>query len=180
MKVAISAVLALGVGLAAATTQAAATPAGGLQAALAAHDDIQLAQADAARPRGPAVRGPAVRAPAVRGPAVRGPAVRGPVGGGPVYRGAPVYRGGPGYVGRPGFVGRPGYVGGPGFYRGAYVRGYRPWYRRPYFGTIVGGIALGTIITAAAIGVPPAAPAPDLCWYWADPDQTTGYWDYCQ
>jgi hypothetical protein len=79
-----------------------------------------------------------------------------------------VYRGGYGVVGR------------PGIYRGAYVRGYRPWYRRPYFGTIVGGIALGTIITAAAIGVPPAAPAPDLCWYWADPSQTTGYWDYCQ
>jgi len=83
-------------------------------------------------------------------------------------------------VGRPGFVGRPGYGGGPGFYRGAYVRGYRPWYRRPYFGTIVGGIALGTILTAAAVGVAPAAPAPDLCWYWADPAQTTGYWDYCQ
>jgi hypothetical protein len=163
MKVAITAVLALGVGLAAAATHAAAIPPGGLQPALAAQDGIQLAQGGVAP--GGAVRNPAVRG----GPAVRGPAVRGGgavVRGGPVVRGAPVYRGG--------VVGRPGVV-----YRGAYVRGYRPWYRRPYFGTIVGGIALGTILTAAVVGVPPAAPAPGLCWYWADPSQTSGYWDYC-
>ena len=24
------------------------------------------------------------------------------------------------------------------------------------------------------------APAPNLCWYWADPTMTRGYWDYCQ
>jgi hypothetical protein len=164
MKTAIAGVLALGVGLAAATTQAATIPAGALEPALAAQDGIQSAQLNQ-----PVVRGarPAVRAPAVRGPVVRGPVVRGPVG--------------PrGFVGRPGYVGRPAYVGRPGIYRGAYVRGYRPWYRRPYFGTIVGGIALGTILTAAAVGVPPAAPAPDLCWFWADPSETTGYWDYCQ
>jgi len=61
-----------------------------------------------------------------------------------------------------------------------FVRGYRPFYRRPWFGTVVGGVALGTIVTAAAIGAAPAyAPAPGLCWYWADPSLTTGYWDYC-
>jgi hypothetical protein len=53
----------------------------------------------------------------------------------------------------------------------------RPWVRRPYFGTIVGGVALGTLI---AVTVAPAAPAPNLCWYWVDPSQTQGYWDYCQ
>jgi hypothetical protein len=53
----------------------------------------------------------------------------------------------------------------------------RPWVRRPYFGTIVGGVALGTLI---AVSVAPVAPAPNLCWYWADPSQTQGYWDYCQ
>ena len=53
----------------------------------------------------------------------------------------------------------------------------RPWVRRPYFGTIVGGVALGTLI---AVTVAPVAPAPNLCWYWADPSQTQGYWDYCQ
>jgi len=159
MKVAITAVLALGVGLAATASYAAAVPPSGLQPALAAQDGLQLAQGGVAPGT---VRNPAVRA----GPAVRSPALRG----GPVVRGAPVYRGGPRY----GVVGRPGVV-----YRGAYVRGYRAWYRRPYFGTIVGGIALGTILTAAVVGVPPAAPAPGLCWYWADPSETTGYWDYC-
>jgi hypothetical protein len=53
----------------------------------------------------------------------------------------------------------------------------RPWVRRPYFGTIVGGVALGALI---AVSVAPAAPAANLCWYWADPSQTQGYWDYCQ
>jgi len=26
---------------------------------------------------------------------------------------------------------------------------------------------------------PAAPPADGLCWYWADPSMTTGYWDYC-
>jgi len=25
----------------------------------------------------------------------------------------------------------------------------------------------------------PRRPAPDLCWYWADPYGQRGYWDYC-
>jgi hypothetical protein len=53
----------------------------------------------------------------------------------------------------------------------------RPWVRGPYFGTIVGGVALGALIAATAV---PVAPADGLCWYWADPSQTQGYWDYCQ
>ena len=60
---------------------------------------------------------------------------------------------------------------------GVGVGGVRPWVRRPYFGTVVGGVALGTMIAVAAV---PAVPAPGLCWYWADPSQTQGYWDYCQ
>ena len=77
------------------------------------------------------------------------------------------YGRGPVYV-RPGFV-RPV----PGPY-------YRRWVRRPYFGTVIAGVALGTILTAAAIGAPPPPPAPNLCWYWADPSLRRGYWDYCQ
>jgi hypothetical protein len=53
----------------------------------------------------------------------------------------------------------------------------RPWVRRPYFGTIVGGVALGALVAATAV---PVAPADGLCWYWVDPSQTQGYWDYCQ
>jgi hypothetical protein len=56
----------------------------------------------------------------------------------------------------------------------------RRWSRRPYYGTIIGGVALGTVIGAAAVGVVPVAPAPNLCWYWADPAMIRGYWDYCQ
>jgi hypothetical protein len=58
------------------------------------------------------------------------------------------------------------------------VRPYRKWYKRPYYGTVIGGVALGTILGAAAYAATP--PAPNLCWYWADPSQTQGYWDYCQ
>ena len=79
--------------------------------------------------------------------------------GGPAYRGG--YRGGAVYRG-----------GGPGW-------GYRPWYRRPYYGTIIGGIALGTIIGVTAYGLAPPRPRPDMCWYWADELQSRGYWDYC-
>jgi hypothetical protein len=53
----------------------------------------------------------------------------------------------------------------------------RPWVRRPYFGTVVGGVVLGTMI---AVSVVPPVPAPGLCWYWVDPSQAQGYWDYCQ
>lgn len=170
MKPAITVFLALGVGLAAAANaHAAAVPTapGAMQAAVGANGGIELAQAVTKVPgRGPAVRGPVGGVP-------RGGFV--PRGGAPGAKFVPGPRVG-GVGPRPGFYGRPGYV-----YRGpVFVRAYRPWYRRPYFGTIVGGVALGTILTVAAVGVAPAYPPADgLCWYWADPSQTTGYWDYC-
>jgi hypothetical protein len=55
----------------------------------------------------------------------------------------------------------------------------RAWAPRPYFGTVVGGVALGTVIAASAAGVAPAAPAPNMCWIWSDSSRTRGYWDYC-
>ena len=57
------------------------------------------------------------------------------------------------------------------------VRPYRKWNKRPYYGTVIGGVALGTIVGAAAYSA--VAPAPNTCWYWADPSMTRGYWDYC-
>ena len=51
--------------------------------------------------------------------------------------------------------------------------------RWPVGAAIVAGVALGTILTVAAIGFIPPRPAPDLCWYWADPYRNRGYWDYC-
>jgi hypothetical protein len=59
------------------------------------------------------------------------------------------------------------------------VRPVRPWVVRPYFGTVVAGVALGTMIAATTVAVAPVAPSPALCWYWADPSMIRGYWDYC-
>jgi len=55
----------------------------------------------------------------------------------------------------------------------------RPWGARPYYGTVVAGVALGALITVAVVGRVPPRPAPNLCWYWADPYRNRGYWDYC-
>jgi hypothetical protein len=57
-------------------------------------------------------------------------------------------------------------------------RPVRGWVARPYYGTIVGGVALGTMIAVTA-GAVPVAPASNMCWFWADSAQVNGYWDYC-
>lgn len=65
--------------------------------------------------------------------------------------------------------------------RNVNVVGRRPvrgWAARPYYGTIVGGVALGTMIAVTA-GAVPTAPGPNMCWFWADSAQVNGYWDYC-
>ena len=60
---------------------------------------------------------------------------------------------------------------------GVAVGAVRPWIRRPYFGTVVAGVTLGTIIAATTI---PPAPSSGLCWFWSNSSRTRGYWDYCQ
>jgi hypothetical protein len=55
----------------------------------------------------------------------------------------------------------------------------RPWHRKHYFGRVVAGVVIGSIVYAAVAGAVPASPAPGLCWYWTDSTQTRGYWDYC-
>ena len=61
-----------------------------------------------------------------------------------------------------------------------YSRGYRAWVRRPYYGTaFIGAVALGTVIAVTAAHTIPVAPGPNACWYWSDPAETSGYWDYC-
>jgi hypothetical protein len=113
-------------------------------------------------------------------------------GGGTVHRGGgTVHRGGS-TVHRGGSTVRRGGVavhrGGVAVQRSAVVRRggvatvrpVRRWVRRPYYGTVVGGVALGTIIAATAVATAPAAPASGLCWYWADSSMNRGYWDYCR
>lgn len=81
---------------------------------------------------------------------------------------SPRFYGGPGVR----FYGPRGYSGRPYWYS-------RPWFARPHYGRILAGVALGTLITVAVVGYAPPRPASNLCWYWADPSATRGYWDYC-
>jgi hypothetical protein len=53
------------------------------------------------------------------------------------------------------------------------------WSHKSYYGNVIAGVALGTILGVTAVGVVPAAPAPDLCWYWTNVSKNRGYWDYC-
>src|SRR6478672_2162137 len=92
--------------------------------------------------------------------------------GGAGPRAYPGWRGGPGWRGAAPWRGPAGWTGKPYWYG-------RPWAPRPYYGTIIAGVALGTLITVAAVGYVPTRPAPNLCWYWADPYGNRGYWDYC-
>lgn len=61
-------------------------------------------------------------------------------------------------------------------HRRVVVRPVRPWVHRPWFGTVVAGVTIGTVIAATAV---PTPPAPNLCWFWSDSTNTRGYWDYC-
>ena len=149
----------------------AAVPIAGASAIRAATQGTPIVETVAARGGrggGVAVRGGGV---AVRGGGV---AVRG--GGAAVRGGGVAVRGGGVAVRRGGAVavGRGGAVAVRG--GAAVVRPYRPWVRRAYYGTVIGGVALGTIIAVSAI---PPAPSDDLCWFWANQAQTRGYWDYC-
>ena len=57
---------------------------------------------------------------------------------------------------------------------------YRRWHRRPHYGRIVGGIALGSLLAGSAYyAYAGAPPAPGLCWFWVDRYERQGYWDYC-
>jgi hypothetical protein len=56
---------------------------------------------------------------------------------------------------------------------------YRSWDRRPHYGTIIGGIALGALLAGSAYAYAERPPGPGLCWYWADRYQRQGFWDYC-
>ena len=53
------------------------------------------------------------------------------------------------------------------------------WSRKPHYGNVIAGVALGTMIGVAATGVAPQPPASNLCWYWTNPAKNRGYWDYC-
>ncbi|MFT4097551.1 MAG: hypothetical protein QM651_10535 [Rhodoblastus sp.] len=58
-------------------------------------------------------------------------------------------------------------------------RPVRVWSPRPYYGTVVAGVALGTVIAVSVAATAPRPPASNLCWFWSDSAQMNGYWDYC-
>ena len=55
------------------------------------------------------------------------------------------------------------------------VPAVRPW----YWGRVVAGVTIGTVIAVAAVNSVPKAPSPELCWFWSDATKTRGYWNYC-
>ena len=90
-----------------------------------------------------------------------------------------------------GACGPRGCAGGPGYYPG---RGYdRPFYGPPRGGVVVvqprryypsggavaAGVALGVLAGAAAVSMAGPPPRPNYCWYYTNPQHTTGFWDAC-
>jgi hypothetical protein len=59
----------------------------------------------------------------------------------------------------------------------AALRPVRPWLPQPYYGTVIAGVTLGTVVAANTV---PPSPSFDLCWYWSDPTRAHGYWDFCR
>jgi hypothetical protein len=58
-------------------------------------------------------------------------------------------------------------------------RPVKRWSRKPHYGNVVAGVARGTMLGVAAVGIAPPPPGPNLCWYWTNPAKNRGYWDYC-
>ena len=117
-----------------------------------------------------------------RGAGRRGGAAVGPRGGAVVHRGgAAVGPRGGAYHGRTAVRGPRGNVA---VRSTTVVRGggwARPGnYRWPRGGAIAAGAAIGFVSAATAAAWAGAAPAPGMCWYYTDPSQTQGFWDYCQ
>jgi hypothetical protein len=88
---------------------------------------------------------------------------------------------------KPGFGGKPGpakpgwkpgpgpgpHPGGPGGHWAHHGGGH--WHN----GVWVPALAFGVLGAAAAAAMFGAPPQPGMCWYYDDPSQTTGHWDYC-
>jgi len=73
----------------------------------------------------------------------------------------------------------PGWRPGPGHgpaSGGQWAHRGGHWHNGAWIPFAVGFGILGAAAAAAAYGAPPA---PGMCWYYDDPYQTTGHWDYC-
>lgn len=81
-------------------------------------------------------------------------------------------------------VANPGHYYGPGRYYGPVPRGggvvvVNP---RPYWppgGAVAAGAALGFLTGVAAANLAGPPPQPNYCWYYTNPQRTTGFWEPC-
>lgn len=80
-------------------------------------------------------------------------------------------------VARPPGIARPP-VARPPIARPPFVAVHPPRWRGAFWGAVVAGVTLGTIVAVAA-NTPPPPPSPDLCWTWTNAARTRGYWYYC-
>jgi hypothetical protein len=61
---------------------------------------------------------------------------------------------------------------------GAWARPSNYYWRRG--GAIAAGAAIGMVGAATAAAWAGPAPGPNMCWYYTDPSQRSGFWDYCK
>jgi len=69
------------------------------------------------------------------------------------------------------YTGRHVYTGG------VWVRPSAYWW--PVGGAVAAGAALGFVAAATAAAWAGPSPGPAYCWYYTDPSQQQGFWDYC-
>jgi hypothetical protein len=70
-----------------------------------------------------------------------------------------------------------GHWGGGGGGGGWHHHGGGGGWGGPAIGAAIGFGILGAAAAAASYGSPPE---PGMCWYYDNPMQTSGHWDYCQ
>lgn len=56
----------------------------------------------------------------------------------------------------------------------------KPHKKHKYYGRLIGGVVLGTILAASVFYAYDLPPEEGLCWYWVNSDRERGYWDYCE
>ncbi|ADH89436.1 conserved hypothetical protein [Ancylobacter novellus DSM 506] len=78
----------------------------------------------------------------------------------------------------------PGHYYGPGRYYGPVPRGggvvvVNPRRYWPPGGAVAAGAALGFLTGVAAANLVGPPPQPNYCWYYTNPQRTTGFWEPC-
>jgi len=80
--------------------------------------------------------------------------------------------------------GAPGHYYGPGRYYGPVPRGggvvvVNPRRYWPPGGAVAAGAAVGFLAGAAAASLAGPPPQPNYCWYYTNPQRTSGFWEPC-